>query len=78
MAGRAGAGRPGWSIDEGRESAGRTDPHQLVVHLLTATGPDAIARLRAELTARAWTEYRTWEPPGFVRFVTEEVRPLVP
>ncbi len=37
-------------IDEGRESAGRTDPHQLVVYLLTATGPDATARLRAELT----------------------------
>ncbi|MFI7402966.1 LLM class flavin-dependent oxidoreductase [Streptomyces sp. NPDC049541] len=36
-------------IDEGRESAGRTDPHQVVVYLLTATGPDAAARLRAEL-----------------------------
>ncbi|WP_328829368.1 LLM class flavin-dependent oxidoreductase [Streptomyces sp. NBC_00252] len=36
-------------IDEGRESAGRTDPHKLVVYLLTATGPDATARLRAEL-----------------------------
>ncbi|NUR03499.1 MAG: LLM class flavin-dependent oxidoreductase, partial [Streptomyces sp.] len=37
-------------IDEGRESAGRTDPHQVVVYLLTATGPDAAARLHAELT----------------------------
>ncbi|MGW1746325.1 LLM class flavin-dependent oxidoreductase [Streptomyces sp. NPDC002092] len=37
-------------IDEGRESAGRTDPHQVVVYLLTATGPDATARLHAELT----------------------------
>ncbi|WP_307835230.1 mycothiol transferase [Streptomyces adelaidensis] len=37
-------------IDEGRESAGRTDPHQLIVYLLTATGPDAHARLHAELT----------------------------
>lgn len=36
-------------IDEGRETAGRTDPHQVVVYLLTATGPDAAARLRAEL-----------------------------
>ncbi|MER6417198.1 LLM class flavin-dependent oxidoreductase [Streptomyces sp. NPDC001137] len=36
-------------IDEGRESTGRTDPHQVVVYLLTATGPDAAARLRAEL-----------------------------
>ncbi|KOU70030.1 oxidoreductase [Streptomyces sp. MMG1533] len=38
-------------IDEGRASAGRTDPHKVVVYLLTATGPDAAARLRAELTA---------------------------
>ena len=36
-------------IDEGRESAGRTEPHKVVVYLLTATGPDAPARLRAEL-----------------------------
>ncbi|MET7734685.1 LLM class flavin-dependent oxidoreductase [Streptomyces sp. NPDC005402] len=38
-------------IDEGRQKAGRTDPHRVVVYLLTATGPDASARLRAELTA---------------------------
>ncbi|MCX4857315.1 LLM class flavin-dependent oxidoreductase [Streptomyces canus] len=37
-------------IDEGRQRAGRTDRHRTVVHLLTATGPDAAARLRAELT----------------------------
>ena len=36
-------------IEEGRESAGRTDPHQVIVYLLTATGPDAATRLRAEL-----------------------------
>ncbi|MFF4502117.1 LLM class flavin-dependent oxidoreductase [Streptomyces sp. NPDC001401] len=36
-------------IQQGRESAGRTDPHEVVVYLLTATGPDAAARLRAEL-----------------------------
>ncbi|MFI6549043.1 LLM class flavin-dependent oxidoreductase [Streptomyces prunicolor] len=42
-------------IDEGRESAGRTEPHKVVVYLLTATatatatGPDAAARVRAEL-----------------------------
>nr|WSY52104.1 LLM class flavin-dependent oxidoreductase [Streptomyces sp. NBC_00886] len=36
-------------IDEGRESAGRTEPHKVVVYLLTATGPDAATRLRAEL-----------------------------
>lgn len=42
-------------IDEGRQKAGRTDRHRVVVYLLTATattagGPDAAARLRAELT----------------------------
>jgi len=36
-------------IDEGRESTGRTETHQVVVYLLTATGPGAAARLRAEL-----------------------------
>lgn len=36
-------------IDEGRESARRTEPHKVVVYLLTATGPDAASRLRAEL-----------------------------
>ncbi|MEU6093758.1 LLM class flavin-dependent oxidoreductase [Streptomyces sp. NPDC047079] len=38
-------------IDDGRAAAGRTDPHHVVVYLLTATGPDAAARLRAELDA---------------------------
>jgi len=38
-------------IDEGRESVGRTDHHPVVVYLLTATGPDAAARLRAEIEA---------------------------
>ncbi|MFD5951705.1 LLM class flavin-dependent oxidoreductase [Streptomyces collinus] len=39
-------------VEEGRAAAGRgTGPHHVVVYLLTATGPDAAARLRAELTA---------------------------
>ncbi|MFE2483449.1 LLM class flavin-dependent oxidoreductase [Streptomyces mirabilis] len=38
-------------IDEGRESAGRTDHHRVVVYLHTATGSDAAARLRAEIEA---------------------------
>lgn len=36
-------------IDEGRESARREGAHPVVVYLLAATGPDAEARLRAEL-----------------------------
>ncbi|MFI6930277.1 LLM class flavin-dependent oxidoreductase [Streptomyces sp. NPDC050287] len=38
-------------IDQGRAAAGRTEPHRVVVYLLTATGPDGAARLRAELAA---------------------------
>jgi alkanesulfonate monooxygenase SsuD/methylene tetrahydromethanopterin reductase-like flavin-dependent oxidoreductase (luciferase family) len=37
-------------IDEGRATAGRTGHHRLVVYLQATTGPDAAARLRAELT----------------------------
>ncbi|EKX68850.1 hypothetical protein STRIP9103_03864 [Streptomyces ipomoeae 91-03] len=98
-------------IDEGRELAARTDPHQLIVYLLTATGPDAATRLRAELTAEGLASVPDLgvagdatavakavqrltdagadmvvlqptgdepDPEGFVRFVAEEVRPLVP
>ena len=32
-------------IGEGRAGAGRTDPHPLILYLLTATGPNASARL---------------------------------
>jgi alkanesulfonate monooxygenase SsuD/methylene tetrahydromethanopterin reductase-like flavin-dependent oxidoreductase (luciferase family) len=46
-----GVGRARRLIDEGRESAGRTDHHRVVVYLHTATGPDAAARLRAEIEA---------------------------
>lgn len=56
-------------IDAGRESAGRTDPHKLVVYLLTATGADTV------ILQPTGDEP---DPEGFVRFVTEEVRPLVP
>ncbi|MFJ6116552.1 LLM class flavin-dependent oxidoreductase [Streptomyces sp. NPDC092129] len=38
-------------IDAGRESAGRADPHRIVVYLRTATGPDAVARLSADMAA---------------------------
>ncbi len=99
-------------IDEGRKSAGRADAerHQVVVYLLTATGADGPARLKAELAAEglgsapgvgvagdadavAKAVQRLADagadtvvlqptgdepdPEGFVRFVAEEVRPLV-
>jgi alkanesulfonate monooxygenase SsuD/methylene tetrahydromethanopterin reductase-like flavin-dependent oxidoreductase (luciferase family) len=98
-------------IAQGRESAGRSgDPHEVVVYLLAATGPDAANRLRAELVAEgleaapelgvagdagavAKAVQRLAEagadrvilqptgdepdPEGFVRFVAEQVRPLV-
>jgi alkanesulfonate monooxygenase SsuD/methylene tetrahydromethanopterin reductase-like flavin-dependent oxidoreductase (luciferase family) len=38
-------------IEEGQKEAGRGEHHQVVVYLLAATGDDAEARLRAELTA---------------------------
>ncbi|MET9553940.1 LLM class flavin-dependent oxidoreductase [Streptomyces sp. NPDC006645] len=47
-------------IAEGRESAGRTGHHPVVVYLLAATGPDADARLRAELA----TMGDVWGPDG--------------
>jgi alkanesulfonate monooxygenase SsuD/methylene tetrahydromethanopterin reductase-like flavin-dependent oxidoreductase (luciferase family) len=97
-------------IDEGRETGGRTDRHELVVYLHAATGPDASARIQAELGS--WNEPPVQEfadgvtaktvaaavrglaeagadtvilqhtadepdPEGFVRFVAQEVRPLV-
>ncbi|MGV9818624.1 LLM class flavin-dependent oxidoreductase [Nocardia xishanensis] len=95
-------------IDEGRAKAGRTEPHNVIVYLLTVTGPDAAQRLaaarhRADLPdtvgvagdadAVAETVHR-WsaagadtvvlepapdepDPIDFVRFVGEQVRPLV-
>lgn len=98
-------------IDEGRRKAGRTDPHRVVVYLLTGTGPDAAARLRAELTDEGLADVPDLgvagdaeavakavqrlvdagadtvvlqptadepDPEGFVRFVAQDVRPLVP
>ncbi|MGC0338192.1 LLM class flavin-dependent oxidoreductase [Streptomyces sp. SLBN-8D4] len=98
-------------IDEGRRKAGRTGPHRVVVYLLTATGPDATARLRAELTDEGLADVPDLgvagdaeavakavqrlvdagadtvvlqptadepDPEGFVRFVAQDVRPLVP
>ncbi|MFI6492756.1 LLM class flavin-dependent oxidoreductase [Streptomyces sp. NPDC050564] len=98
-------------IDEGRKAAGRTDRHRIVVYLHAATGPDAAARLRAEIEANGEDPVPEHgvagdagavakavqrlvdagadtvvlqptadepDPEQFVRFVAEEVRPLIP
>ena len=40
------------SIDAGRATAGRTDPHRVTVFVMAAFGPDGEPRLRAD--ARLW------------------------
>lgn len=97
-------------IEEGRAAAGRTDPHEIVFMGIAVTGPDADARLAAELdywkfdrasglgVAGGAAEFAAdaaryieagattvlFQPPaeepdleGYVRFVAQEVRPLV-
>jgi alkanesulfonate monooxygenase SsuD/methylene tetrahydromethanopterin reductase-like flavin-dependent oxidoreductase (luciferase family) len=97
-------------VDEGRATAGRTDPHPLIVYLRAMTGPGAQDRLAREISegsvqpdsavvagdaAAIAAAIRTWaqagadsvvlHPPGddpdpaaFVRFVANQIRPLVP
>jgi alkanesulfonate monooxygenase SsuD/methylene tetrahydromethanopterin reductase-like flavin-dependent oxidoreductase (luciferase family) len=98
-------------IDEGRESGGRTDEHQVVVYVLAGTGPGAQSRIEAELAggdldpsadiavsgdaaavaegAQRWVDCGADvvvlqptaddpDPEGFMRFVAQEVRPLLP
>jgi alkanesulfonate monooxygenase SsuD/methylene tetrahydromethanopterin reductase-like flavin-dependent oxidoreductase (luciferase family) len=98
-------------VDEGRAKGGRTEPHPLIVYLLTATGAGAAERLEAERrregdnrgpdigvagdpravadAVQRWAEAGADtvvlqptvddpDPEGFVRFVAEDVRPLVP
>ncbi|MFG1925482.1 LLM class flavin-dependent oxidoreductase [Cryptosporangium sp. NPDC048952] len=97
-------------VGEGRAAAGRTDPHRIVYMGVAVTGPDASARLQAELEywkydpasglgvaggaaefaaeaakyAGAGADTMIFQPPadepdleGYVRFVAQEVRPLV-
>ncbi|WP_409469942.1 LLM class flavin-dependent oxidoreductase [Streptomyces sp. HC307] len=63
-------------VDEGRKSADRTDPHRIVVYLLTATGPDAPARLRAELTAEGLASVPDLGVAGDAATVAAAVRRL--
>ncbi|WP_181804243.1 LLM class flavin-dependent oxidoreductase [Streptomyces shenzhenensis] len=65
-------------IAEGRAAAGRgdDDPHHVVVYLLTATGPAAPARLRAELTAEGLESVPGLGVAGDAGAVAEAVRRL--
>ncbi|MFJ4468924.1 LLM class flavin-dependent oxidoreductase [Streptomyces sp. NPDC089424] len=64
-------------IDEGRTSAGRTDPHRVVVYLLAATGPDALDRLRAELVAEGVADVPDLGVAGDAATVAKAVEQLV-
>ncbi|WP_030184270.1 LLM class flavin-dependent oxidoreductase [Streptomyces sp. NRRL S-813] len=63
-------------IDEGRHAAGRTDAHRVVVYLLTATGPGAEARLRAELAAEGRSDVPDLGAAGDAAAVAKAVRAL--
>ncbi|MEU7717844.1 LLM class flavin-dependent oxidoreductase [Streptomyces tibetensis] len=66
-------------VEEGRAAAGRdaAGPHPLVVYLLTATGPDADARLHAELVAEGLTSVPDLGVAGDAKAVAEAVERLV-
>jgi alkanesulfonate monooxygenase SsuD/methylene tetrahydromethanopterin reductase-like flavin-dependent oxidoreductase (luciferase family) len=97
-------------IDEGRQAAGRSGPHPVIVYLHTATGDSAAERMTAERirwgyhdgqdvsvvgdahavadAVNRWAEAGADtvvlqptaddpDPEGFMRFVAEQVRPLV-
>jgi alkanesulfonate monooxygenase SsuD/methylene tetrahydromethanopterin reductase-like flavin-dependent oxidoreductase (luciferase family) len=64
-------------IDEGRAAAGRTDPHQVVVYLTVTTGPDAVARLRAEKDQWGTSEIPELGAAGDAATVAEAVAALV-
>ncbi|MFF3344279.1 LLM class flavin-dependent oxidoreductase [Streptomyces sp. NPDC002779] len=63
-------------IDEGRKSAGRTDPHPVVVYLLAATGADAADRLRKELTDEGLADVPGLGVAGDAAAVAEAVQRL--
>jgi alkanesulfonate monooxygenase SsuD/methylene tetrahydromethanopterin reductase-like flavin-dependent oxidoreductase (luciferase family) len=63
-------------IDEGRKSAGRTDPHPVVVYLLAATGADAADRLRKELTDEGLADVLDLGVAGDAAAVAEAVQRL--
>ncbi|MFJ5261139.1 LLM class flavin-dependent oxidoreductase [Streptomyces sp. NPDC088387] len=63
-------------IEEGRRSVGRTEPHSVVVYLLTATGAGAEDRLRAELESEGHTDLTDLGVAGDADAVAEAVARL--
>ncbi|MEV5309989.1 LLM class flavin-dependent oxidoreductase [Streptomyces sp. NPDC052610] len=63
-------------IGEGQASAGRSEPHHVVVYLLTATGADASDRLRAELVAEGLADVPGLGVAGDAAEVADAVRRL--
>ncbi|MCL7428515.1 LLM class flavin-dependent oxidoreductase [Streptomyces sp. YS415] len=63
-------------IEEGRESAGRTDAHPVVVYLLAATGAHAADRLRKELTDEGVADVPGLGVAGDAAAVAEAVQRL--
>ncbi|MFE6333917.1 LLM class flavin-dependent oxidoreductase [Streptomyces sp. NPDC057798] len=63
-------------IAQGRESAGRTDPHPVVVYLLAATGADAADRLRKELADEGLADVPGLGVAGDAAAVAEAVQRL--
>ncbi|MER6460335.1 LLM class flavin-dependent oxidoreductase [Streptomyces sp. NPDC001228] len=65
-------------VEEGRAAAGRdaAEPHEVVVYLLTATGPGAAARLRSELAAEGLESVSGLGVAGDAGAVAEAVRRL--
>ncbi|MEU9404568.1 LLM class flavin-dependent oxidoreductase [Streptomyces sp. NPDC048281] len=66
-------------IEEGRRAAGRgaDEPHKVVVYLLTATGTDGPARLRAELVAEGLESVPDLGVAGDADAVAKAVQRLV-
>jgi alkanesulfonate monooxygenase SsuD/methylene tetrahydromethanopterin reductase-like flavin-dependent oxidoreductase (luciferase family) len=73
----AGVRRARALIDEGREAAGRTDPHELVVFMNAATGPGAAERLRREHEAWDIASVPDLGAAGDASVVAEAVTKLV-
>jgi alkanesulfonate monooxygenase SsuD/methylene tetrahydromethanopterin reductase-like flavin-dependent oxidoreductase (luciferase family) len=63
-------------IEEGQASAGRSEPHRVVVYLLAATGPGADDRLRAELVAEGLAGVPALGVAGDAAEVADAVRRL--